>query len=35
MQTKLTLTLDQGTIEQAKLYAKRQGRSLSDSIEIF
>ncbi len=35
MQTKLTLTLDQSIIEQAKLYAKKQGRSLSDLIENY
>ena len=35
MQTKLTLTLDQGIIEQAKLYAKDKGRSLSELIENY
>lgn len=35
MQTKLTLTLDRSIIEQAKLYAKKQGRSLSDIIESY
>ncbi len=35
MQTKLTLTLDQGIIEEAKLYAKDKGRSLSELIENY
>ena len=35
MQTKLTLTLDQGIIEQAKIYAKDKGRSLSELIENY
>ncbi len=35
MQTKLTLTLDQGVIEQAKIYAKDKGRSLSELIENY
>lgn len=35
MQTKLTLTLDQSVIEQAKLYAKDKGRSLSELIENY
>jgi len=35
MQTKLTLTLDQSIIEQAKLYAKDKGRSLSELIENY
>ncbi|HYX07529.1 MAG TPA: DUF6364 family protein [Bacteroidales bacterium] len=35
MQTKLTLTLEQGIIEQAKSYAKSKGRSLSDLIENY
>lgn len=35
MQTKLTLTLEQSIIEQAKLYAKEKGRSLSELIENY
>jgi len=35
MQTKLTLTLDQSIIEQAKGYAKSKGRSLSELIENY
>jgi hypothetical protein len=35
MQTKLTLTLEQGVIEQAKIYAKDKGRSLSELIENY
>ncbi len=35
MQTKLTLTLDKSIIEQAKLYAKEKGRSLSELIENY
>ncbi len=35
MQTKLTLTLEQSIIEQAKLYAKDKGRSLSELIENY
>ncbi len=35
MQTKLTLTLEQNIIEQAKLYAKDKGRSLSELIENY
>ena len=35
MQTKLTLTIEQSIIEQAKLYAKEKGRSLSDLIENY
>ena len=35
MQTKLTLTLEQGVIEEAKLYAKDKGRSLSELIENY
>lgn len=35
MQTKLTLTIEQSIIEQAKGYAKSQGRSLSDLIENY
>ena len=35
MQTKLTLTIEQTLIEQAKGYAKSKGRSLSDLIESY
>ena len=35
MNTKLTLTLEKEIIEQAKLYAKQKGRSLSDLIENY
>jgi len=35
MNTKLTLTMDPLIIEQAKKYAKQQGRSLSDLIENY
>lgn len=35
MQTKLTLTIDQEIIEEAKLYAKNKGRSLSELIENY
>jgi len=35
MQTKLTLSLDQSIIEQAKIYAKDKGRSLSELIENY
>ena len=35
MQTKLTLTIEQSIIEQAKLYARDKGRSLSDLIENY
>ena len=35
MNTKLTLTMDPMIIEQAKKYAKQQGRSLSDLIENY
>jgi len=35
MQTKLTLTIEQNIIEQAKSYAKSQGRSLSELIENY
>lgn len=35
MQTKLTLTLEQSIIEQAKIYAKTKGRSLSELIENY
>ena len=35
MSTKLTLTIDQKIIEQAKRYARAQGRSLSGLIEDY
>ena len=35
MQTKLTITLKQSIIEEAKLYAKDKGRSLSELIENY
>jgi len=35
MQTKLTLTIEQSIIEQAKGYAKSKGRSLSELIENY
>jgi len=35
MTTKLTLTVDKETIEQAKKYAKEQGRSLSNIVENY
>jgi len=35
MNTKLTLTIEQSTIEKAKSYAKDKGRSLSDIIENY
>ena len=35
MQTKLTLTIEQSIIKQAKLYAKNKGRSLSELIENY
>ncbi len=35
MNTKLTLTIEQEIIEQAKIYAKEKNRSLSDIIENF
>lgn len=35
MQTKLTLTIEKSIIEQAKLYAKDKGRSLSELIENY
>lgn len=35
MNTKLTLTLQQKVIEQAKKYAKEKNRSLSDIIENY
>lgn len=35
MQTKLTLTIDQTIIKQAKIFARSKGRSLSDLIENY
>jgi len=35
MSTKLTLTIDKAVIEEAKKYAKSQGRSLSKLIEEY
>lgn len=35
MNTKLTLTIEKEIIEQAKIYAKDQNRSLSDIIESY
>jgi hypothetical protein len=35
MNTKLTLTIEQSTIEKAKRFAKETGRSLSDIIEKY
>jgi len=35
MNTKLTLTIEQATIERAKSYAKKKGRSLSDIVENY
>ncbi|QPH41202.1 DUF6364 family protein [Pedobacter endophyticus] len=35
MKTKLTLTMDETVIEQAKAYAKEQGRSLSAIFENY
>lgn len=35
MNTKLTLTIEQSIIEKAKIYAKSQGRSLSDIVENY
>jgi hypothetical protein len=35
MNTKLTLTIEQRTIEKAKKYAKEQGRSLSDIVQTY
>lgn len=35
MNTKLTLTIEKAVIEQAKKYAKEQGRSLSDLVENY
>lgn len=35
MNTKLTLTVEQQIIEQAKKYAKKRGRSLSNIVENY
>lgn len=35
MQSKLTISIDKNLIEQAKVFAKRKGRSLSDLIENY
>jgi len=35
MNTKLTLTIEQGIIQKAKDYAKGKGRSLSDIVENY
>lgn len=35
MSTKLTLTIEKSVVEQAKKYAKSQGRSLSNLIEEY
>ena len=35
MQTKLTISLDKHVIEQAKILAKKKGRSLSEMIENY
>lgn len=35
MSTKLTLSIDKDIIEKAKIYAKEQGRSLSNIIEEY
>lgn len=35
MNTKLTLTIDKSVIEQAKIYAEKQGRSLSSVVENY
>ena len=35
MNTKLTLTIEQTTIEKAKKYANSKGRSLSDIVENY
>ena len=35
MSTKLTLTIDKSVIDEAKQYAKSQGRSLSNLIEEY
>lgn len=35
MNTKLTLTIEDSLIKEAKQYAKEQGRSLSDIVEAY
>jgi len=35
MTTKLTLTIDKDTIQKAKEYAAKQGRSLSDIVDSY
>ena len=35
MNTKLTLTIDESVVKQAKAYAKKQGRSLSVIVENY
>lgn len=35
MTTKLTLTVEEGVIKKAKLYARQTGRSLSELIETY
>lgn len=35
MNTKLTLTIEQTVIEQANIYAKKKGQSLSDMVENY
>lgn len=35
MQSKLTISIDKNLIEQAKILAKKKGRSLSDLIESY
>ena len=35
MSTKLTLTIEEGLINKAKIYAKNKGRSLSDLVESY
>ena len=35
MSTKLTLLVEESVIEEAKLYAKKQGRSISNIVEEY
>ncbi len=35
MNTKLTLTIDKDVIDEAKIYAKEKGQSLSDLVENY
>lgn len=35
MNTKLTLTIEKNVIEEAKIYAKEKGQSLSDLVENY